>query len=42
VLSLGDQPMPHPAAGEVRIKTLLAPIHNHDLWTIGGCPGPRR
>ena len=36
VLSLGDQPMPHPAAGEVRIKTLLAPIHNHDLWTIRG------
>lgn len=36
VLSLGEQPMPQPAAGEVRIKTLLAPIHNHDLWTIRG------
>ncbi|ASM73238.1 MULTISPECIES: zinc-binding dehydrogenase [Roseobacteraceae] len=27
---------PEPAAGEVRIKTLLSPIHNHDLWTIRG------
>ncbi|PWB16585.1 zinc-binding dehydrogenase [Comamonas sp. JNW] len=36
VLTLGEQPMPQPAAGEVRIKTLLAPIHNHDLWTIRG------
>tara|TARA_R110000751_G_scaffold2344_4_gene12424 strand:- start:353 stop:1333 length:981 start_codon:yes stop_codon:yes gene_type:complete len=27
---------PTPAAGEVRIKTVLSPIHNHDLWTIRG------
>jgi NADPH:quinone reductase-like Zn-dependent oxidoreductase len=36
VLELGDRPAPQPGAGEVRIKTSLAPIHNHDLWTIRG------
>lgn len=36
VLALGDSPVPQPGAGEVRIKTLLSPIHNHDLWTIRG------
>ncbi|MFN7182681.1 MAG: zinc-binding dehydrogenase [Thermomonas haemolytica] len=36
VLTLGDAPMPQPQAGEVRIRTLLAPIHNHDLLTVRG------
>ena len=36
VLSLGDRPMPEPKANEVRIKTILASIHNHDLLTIRG------
>lgn len=36
VLCLGDSPLPEPGPGQVRIKTLLAPIHNHDLWTIRG------
>ncbi|MGM0783627.1 MAG: zinc-binding dehydrogenase [Pseudomonadota bacterium] len=36
VLTLGDSPTPRPGPGEVRIKTLLAPIHNHDLWTVRG------
>lgn len=36
VLSLGDSAVPLPGPGEVRIRTLLAPIHNHDLWTIRG------
>lgn len=36
VLSLGDSPIPEPKANEVRIKTILAPIHNHDLLTIRG------
>lgn len=36
VLALGDAPMPQPQAGEVRIRTLLAPIHNHDLLTVRG------
>lgn len=36
VLSAQDQPLPEPASGQVRIKTILSPIHNHDLWTIHG------
>ncbi|WP_027351732.1 zinc-binding dehydrogenase [Halotalea alkalilenta] len=36
VLTLGESPVPQPGPGEVRIKTLLAPIHNHDLWTVRG------
>ncbi|QEW08423.1 zinc-binding dehydrogenase [Nitrincola iocasae] len=36
VLSLGDSPTPEPGPGEVRVKTLLAAIHHHDLWTIRG------
>ncbi|RUL77627.1 zinc-binding dehydrogenase [Dyella choica] len=36
VLAMRDSPMPEPGAGQVRVRTLLAPIHNHDLWTIRG------
>jgi NADPH:quinone reductase-like Zn-dependent oxidoreductase len=36
VLALGDMPVPQPGAGQVRIRTILAPIHNHDLWTVRG------
>lgn len=36
VLETKTTDTPEPAAGEVRIKTLLSPIHNHDLWTIRG------
>ncbi|MGM8871143.1 zinc-binding dehydrogenase [Psychrobacter sp. 2Y5] len=36
VLSLGDSPVPEPKANEVRVKTVLASIHNHDLLTIRG------
>lgn len=36
VLSLGDRPIPEPKANEVRVKTVLASIHNHDLLTIRG------
>lgn len=36
VLSIGDRPTPEPKANEVRVKTLLASIHNHDLLTIRG------
>jgi NADPH:quinone reductase-like Zn-dependent oxidoreductase len=36
VLVAGDSPVPEPGAGEVRIRMQLAPIHNHDLWTIRG------
>lgn len=36
VLSLGERPTPEPKANEVRVKTTLASIHNHDLLTIRG------
>ena len=36
VLTLGEHPIPVPGPGEVRVKTLLASIHHHDLWTIRG------
>ncbi len=36
VLALADNPVPRPGPGEVRIKMLLSPIHNHDLWTVRG------
>lgn len=36
VLSIGDRPTPEPKATEVRVKTILASIHNHDLLTIRG------
>lgn len=39
VLSLGDSPIPEPKATEVRVKTILASIHNHDLLTIRGMYG---
>ena len=36
VLALGDRPVPEPGPRQVRIKTILSPIHNHDLWTVRG------
>ncbi|WP_284778520.1 zinc-binding dehydrogenase [Agrobacterium sp. lyk4-40-TYG-31] len=36
VLSLKDAPVPKPGEGQLRIRTLLSPIHNHDLWTVRG------
>lgn len=36
VLTLQDTPMPEPEPNEVRIKTLLSSIHNHDLIMIQG------
>ena len=36
VLAPGESPLPRPGAGQVRIKTILSPIHNHDLWTVRG------
>ena len=39
VLALGDMPQPEPKAGEVRIKTIMSPMHNHDVWTVRGSYG---
>ncbi|MFN4154206.1 MAG: zinc-binding dehydrogenase [Paracoccaceae bacterium] len=36
VLETREVAAPAPAADEVRVRTLLSPIHNHDLWTIRG------
>lgn len=36
VLAPGDRPVPEPGKGEVRVRMRLAPIHNHDLFTIRG------
>lgn len=39
VLAPGESPIPQPGPGEVRIRTILSPIHNHDLWTVRGSYG---
>lgn len=39
VLEVQEVPLPSPGPREVRIRTLLSPIHNHDLWTIRGTYG---
>lgn len=36
-----DSPMPQPGPGQVRVRLLLAPIHNHELWTVRGNYGIR-
>lgn len=36
VLSITDSPTPEPKNNEVRIKTILSSIHNHDIVTIKG------
>ncbi|WP_382303995.1 zinc-binding dehydrogenase [Herbiconiux sp. UC225_62] len=39
VLEVTELPLPEPGPGEVRVRTVLATIHNHDLWTIRGTYG---
>ena len=39
VLAVGERPLPQPGPGEVRVRVLLSPIHNHDLWTVRGTYG---
>ena len=39
VLELAEMPQPEPKAGQVRIKTILSPMHNHDVWTVRGSYG---
>lgn len=31
VLEVAEHPLPEPRAKQVRVRTLLSPIHNHDL-----------
>ncbi len=39
VIAASQLPMPEPGEGEVRLKMLRSPIHNHDLATIRGVYG---
>ena len=39
VLSVQEVERPEPAQGEVRVRLLMSPIHNHDLWTVRGTYG---
>ncbi|MBN9192199.1 zinc-binding dehydrogenase [Microbacterium sp.] len=39
VLEVAERPLPEPGPKQVRVRTLLSPIHNHDLWTIRGTYG---
>jgi NADPH:quinone reductase-like Zn-dependent oxidoreductase len=39
VLAMEERPVPTPGPGQVRVKTILASIHNHDLLTVAGTYG---
>jgi len=39
VLGTAERPLPEPGPGEIRVRLVLSPIHNHDLWTIRGTYG---
>ncbi|WP_053732935.1 zinc-binding dehydrogenase [Nocardia sp. NRRL S-836] len=39
VLAVQEVPAPRPGPGEVLVRVLLSPIHNHDLWTVRGSYG---
>lgn len=41
VLQSTDTDRPAPQDGELLVRVLLSPIHNHDLWTIRGNYGVR-
>lgn len=36
VLAVEEVDLPEPGPGQVRLKVVLSPIHNHDLWTVRG------
>ncbi|EFH6972219.1 zinc-binding dehydrogenase [Escherichia coli] len=39
VLNEEEISIPSPGLNQVRVKTILSPIHNHDLWTVRGTYG---
>lgn len=39
VLRVEERPTPEPGPGQVRLRIVLSPIHNHDLWTVRGTYG---
>ena len=36
VLRIEERPIPEPGPGQVRVRMLLSPIHNHDLMIVTG------
>lgn len=41
VLAVEEVPLPEPGPGKVRVRTILAAVHNHDLMTVAGMYGYR-
>ena len=41
VLRVGERPRPEPGPGQVLVRMVLSPIHNHDLMTAAGSYGIR-
>lgn len=39
VTKMEKAPLPVPDFNQVRVKTIMSPIHNHDIWTIRGTYG---
>ncbi|WP_304620319.1 zinc-binding dehydrogenase [Paracoccus sediminilitoris] len=41
VLGMADTDRPEPGPGQLLLRVIMSPIHNHDLWTIKGQYGVR-
>jgi NADPH:quinone reductase-like Zn-dependent oxidoreductase len=41
VVATAERPLPEPGPGQVRVRMLLSPIHNHDLAIVRGVYGYR-
>ena len=41
VVQTAERDRPSPTEGEILVRVILSPIHNHDLWTIRGSYGVR-
>ena len=41
VLGMADTDRPEPSPGQILLRVIMSPIHNHDLWTIKGQYGVR-
>lgn len=41
VVQTAERDRPSPAEGQILVRVILSPIHNHDLWTIRGTYGVR-
>ena len=36
VLAVEEVPDPVPGPGQVLVRMVLSPVHNHDVWTVRG------